>query len=327
MTKIKYSAFLHLFIAISSVVVALGIAVGLVCQFIAGGFFNYGAEYTSYNSVVVSYVYVDYKDESTVTDICDKAFAEQGIKPYSTVSGDNDQGREIVYSFSTSTDTTKVQNAATSINSQIDSTGFGLSNAYFHTVDTKLGGGYSLMYGAIALATVVVFQMLYFMVRYKLAMAFAVLLADVHNFVIFASLLAITRIPVGSSVFVFGALAVIVTMIGCSMLFDRVRRNIRKEKYDKLTPAEIVDLSANESLLNATVIAVALAVSAIILFVFMSISALSVTAVLTFAVSAVLVAVSCIYGTSFFTPAVYARFKKIGDDYKAKHLKRPSTNN
>jgi preprotein translocase subunit SecF len=319
---------MHLFIALSCVLVAIGIAVGVVCQFVAGGYFNYGAEYKSYNSVVVSYVYIDYTDESEVTKLCDDVFTSNGIKPYSTVSGDNDQGREIVYSFSKSVDAEKIKTSATEINAQISKatqlSDVGLSSAYFHTDDTKLGGGYSLMYGAIALATVIVFQMLYFIIRYKLAMALSVLLADVHNLAIYVSLLTITRVPVGSSAFTFGVLAVIVTMIGCSMLFDRVRRNMRKEKYEKLSAGELVDLSANESFLNATVFAVALAVAAVAMFVFMSISALSVVNVLTYAVCALCAAASCVYGTSFFTPAVYARFKKIGDDYKAKHLKRPA---
>ena len=42
---------MHLFIIISTVIVAIGLAVGLVCQFVANGFFNPGANYASYKAV------------------------------------------------------------------------------------------------------------------------------------------------------------------------------------------------------------------------------------------------------------------------------------
>ena len=39
---------MHIMVAVSALIVAIGLAVGLVCQFIAGGFFNYGEEYKSF---------------------------------------------------------------------------------------------------------------------------------------------------------------------------------------------------------------------------------------------------------------------------------------
>lgn len=320
MTKLKLSAKMHIMIIVSALIVAVGLAVGLICHFTADGYFNYGADYKSYRSVVVDYSFVDFPEEDTVIEICDKAFSDAGLKAYSLTS--NLEGN-LVYSFSYGADGASIDEAVKAINTGLTPSGSsGLSNAYSHTDETLLGGGHALVYGAIALASAVVLQFLYFIIRYKLAMALAALLADMHNLAIFLSLLAITRLPVGSTVFAFATLTVVLTMIGCAFLFDRVRKNIRNEKLDREDSFMISDLSAGESFRNATAVSVGVAVFAIILFVLMSISAMSVTLVLTSALCPLIAAISCVYGTSFFTPAVYSRFMRIGDGYKAKHLKQ-----
>lgn len=313
---------MHVMIIVTAIIVAAGIAVGLICQFVAGGYFNYGADYKSYDSVVVTYAYIDYKEEDAVKTICEDAFADAGIKYYSVTAGDCADGRELVYSFSQSVDAEKIKTAASAINGEIGSSG--LSNAYYHSAETLLGGGYALTYGAIALASAVAFQFIYIAIRYKLAMAFAALLADVHNLVLFVSLLTITRIPVGSTVFALAALTVIATMIGSCFLFDRVRKNSKSEKFEKSGAFEVVDVSAGESFANSVICTVGLALAAVLIFVLASISAMSVTLVLTVTLGAIVAAISCVYGTCFFTPAVYSRFKLIGDNFKAKYAKSPS---
>ena len=80
MTKLKISAKMHIMIIVSAVIIALGIAVGCICHFVADGYFNYGGEYTSYQSVTVSYVVLDEADVSR--EICDKEFDKAGVKYY-----------------------------------------------------------------------------------------------------------------------------------------------------------------------------------------------------------------------------------------------------
>ena len=48
MTNLKISAKMHILIIVSSVLIALGIAVGLICEFGADGDFTYGDDYKSY---------------------------------------------------------------------------------------------------------------------------------------------------------------------------------------------------------------------------------------------------------------------------------------
>ena len=157
-------------------------------------------------------------------------------------------------------------------------------------------------------------------------MAFAALLADVHNLAIFVSLLAITRVPVGATVFTFGVLTVIMTMIGCGFLFDRMRKNFKDEGFAKLDSFEQVDVSASQSVANIAAVSVGIAVAAVVLFVLLAISSMAIELIISPVVMALLCALASIYGTAFFTPAVYSRFKRIGDNFKATHSKKSAKN-
>ena len=75
-------------------------------------------------------------------------------------------------------DEAKIKTAVTAIQAKLDAgDAASYSNsAYFHAVETNLGGEKTLIYGVIAIASAVVFQFLYFAIRYKLTMAFLPLL-------------------------------------------------------------------------------------------------------------------------------------------------------
>ncbi|MDE6001123.1 MAG: hypothetical protein K2G96_02235, partial [Clostridia bacterium] len=185
MNKLKLSSRMHIMIIVSSLVIAIGLAVGLICEFVAGGYFNYGNEYKSYQSVTVTYSYVDFKDNDSVKEICDSEFKSADISYYASAYSDDSYYYE--FRFSNGTKTEKIQSAVEAINAKIhDDTAYsGLSAATYHKVNAKLGGGYSLKFGAIALAASVAFQFIYFVIRFRLTAAFAALLADVHNLGIF----------------------------------------------------------------------------------------------------------------------------------------------
>lgn len=324
MKTLKLSSAMHVLIIVSALIVAIGIAVGLICQFLAGGYFNYGAEYKSYDSVVVNYAYIDLSglgDEDGVKNICDEEFGNYGVSYYSYTLGETDGGGEFTFKFSDKTDAEKVNNAVEAINTRLTTEAEGyipsnLSGAVYHEATTLKGGGKAYVYGSIALASVIAFQFLYFLIRYRLTMAFAALLANVHNLAVYVSLVTITRVPVGSSVFTFGAVTVIATVIGCCFLFDNMRKKFKDEAFAKLDAFEQVDICASESLRETTFVPVCVAAVAVLIFVLLSISAMSVTLALSSAALAVIGAAASVYGTAFFTPAVYSRFKAIGDEYK-----------
>lgn len=319
MTKIKLSSKMHIMIIVSSVLIAVGLAVGLICQFCAGGFFGYGDDYKSYKTVEVNYTAVEYSD-GEIKELCDRQFKELKISYYAcNFSDETELGSTCEYRFSRSTDTQKLSAAAEKINGALKKDTVYLSNAAYHTVDAKLGGANALIFGSVVLASAVAFQFIYFVIRYRLTAALAALLADAHNLLLFLALLAICRVPVGSSVITFSVLCVIMTMIAGCFLFDRVRKNVKDESFAKLDPFTQVDICADESLKSVSVCSAAFATVSVLMFVLLSISALSVSGVLAPVLCGLFCAAVCVYGTSFFTASVYSRFKLIGDRFKAAH--------
>lgn len=299
MTNLKVCKRLHIFIFISVLFIVIGMAVGTVCHYLANGFFNYGGEFSSYKSVSVSYYYSEHKEDTDIKAICEEALS--GVKPVDVSYAVSDVGEEIVYKFSTNADSEKLEEAVTAINAKFE----GLeSGATLHEGVVNEGGAKNIVYAAIALASAAAFQFLYYIVRYKLRSAFSALLACVHNLGVYAALMAVTRIPVGTEAVALGAAVVFVTMLLSGVFFDRTRKNFKSDKYAKSDRLEVVETSAAEARTLSLTVLVSLAVAAVVLGAFAAISALYIGALAPCGV-AILGIVACLYGSVFFTPAVH----------------------
>lgn len=301
MTKFKVCAKIHLFIIISAIVIAIGLAVGTICQFCAGGFFNYGGEFSDYKSVTVEY-YLPVSEDEALT-ACEDALGS--MKAYEFANDKTTSGGKIVYKFVTSTDTETLKNAVTKINEQLGVRGdLNKGCAAYHEGTVKEGGSKAITFASIALAAAAAFQFLFFVVRYKLRAAYSALLACVHNLGLFVALAAITRVPVGAEMIAIGAAVVFVTMIFSAVLFDRTRRNFASDKYAKSERLEVVDTSACEVRVLTLTSVCALAAAAVIFGAFAAI-AQTFAGALAPAALVVLGVVAVGYGAIFFTPAVH----------------------
>lgn len=299
MTKLKICSKIHLFIIISVLFIAIGMAVGSVCHFIAGGFFNYGGEFSSYKSITVTYYSSEYTEE-TVAPVIDSALGS--LSPYEKSFGETTQGGEVVYKFSSSTDSTALENAVASINTSFEGK---LSCASWHEGIVNEGGAKNLVRAAIAFASAAAFQFLYYICRYKLRAAFSALLSCVHNVGIYAALLAVTRIPVGTEAVAVGSVVLFMSMVLCGLLFDRTRKNFKSEQYAKSERVEVIEISASEVRVLSLALVASIAVGAVILGVCSAIASLSALALAACAVG-VFAALACGYGCLFFTPAVHS---------------------
>ena len=326
-TNFKLSSKMHLLIIISTAIIAIGLLVGIICQCVANGFFNYGDDYSSYKSVSVYYVDTDFsgKDEEPVDhikQICENAFADAGVKSYQVAVGDTQTGGTVIYKFINSTDNGQLEKAEKAINDKLAEEVTGDAIAYNYaaasTAETLVGGGKAIAMAAIVISACVVFHFIYFVIRYKLTMAFGAILADLHNLALFLMIMALTRIPVGSSIATFAVITVVLTMIGTCFLFDRMRKNFKDEDLKKLTAFEIVDKTADESFVINTVMPACLATVSVVAFILLSISSLSPLSIISPVLCSFISFISCAYGTAFFVPSVYSRFKLIGDGLKAK---------
>ncbi len=325
-TNFKLSSRMHLLIIISVAVIVVGLLVGIICQSVANEFFNYSEDLASYKSVTVAYETTDFSGNEVepvkqIKGFCDEAFKAEGVKSYSVVEGTTSTGGTVTYRFVYSTDSGKLKNAASIINDKIaevieDSSTDNVAMAT--TAETLLSSGYAVSMAAVAVAVIIVLHFVYFVIRYKLTMALGAILADFHNLGLFLMLMALTRIPVGSSIATYAVITVALTVIGTCFLFDRMRKNFKDEDLKKLTAYEVVDKSADESFVINTVMPACLATVSVVLFVLLSISSLSPLAIISPVLCSLVSFISCAYGTTFFVPSVYSRFKLIGDNMKKK---------
>ncbi len=325
-TNLKLSSKMHVLIIVSCVLIAIGLAVGTICHFVAGGFFNYGADYESYKSVTVDYESIDFsggekEPELLIEEICENAFKDAGVSSYIVTDGKINNFGRIVYKFVYSTDYDKLSEASDAINTAIKAAvtgadGIRFSYASAHNDVTLLGSGLSLSRAAIVIACMAAVHFIYFVIRFKLTMALSAILADIHNFALFIALAALCRIPVGSMIATYAVIAVALTIIGTCFYFDRVRKNIKEDSAKKLTAQDLADKSANESFMFNILMHACLAVVSVVLFVLLSISSLSPLAILSPVLCSLIAFVSCAYGTTVFTPSVYAGIKQLGDKTK-----------
>lgn len=299
MTKLKICAKMHLFIIISSLIIAIGMAVGTICHFCANGFFNYGNEFSSYNCITVTYYTAEFKDIDAVKPVCDEALS--GVNAYAVSYADTTMGGEIVYKYSKATDVKKLEEATEKLNAAFTGK---LSSASVHEGSVNVGGSRAITFASIALASSAAFMFLYFILRYKLRAAFSALLASVHNLGVFVALAAITRIPVGAEIIAIGAAVVVLTMILACMVFDRTRKNFAMEKYAKTERVEVVEISSAEVRQVSVYAICALAVAVVLLGVFAAIAQLWAGALAPCAL-ALLGLLACFYGAVFFTPSVH----------------------
>lgn len=319
----SFSSKMHIFIIISCVIVAIGLAIGLVCQFTADGFFNWGGDNSSYQTVSVQY-YERVTSTDDVEDVCDDAFSANGVSYYTKTYADTNNGSEIVYRFSTSQDSEAIQKAVETIESYVNTDAWFLGGAYYSNVEGELGGGRTLMWVGIAVASAVVFQFIYFIIRYKLMMACAAFIADVHNLALFLALLAITRVQVSSAVFALSVFVVLLTMTGISVLFDRMRKNFRTEEYQAMPSFDQSDAAASECFSLVTTMHVVLAAVIAIVMIFAAIGALSAYSLLMPCLAAIIAVLVCEYGTMLFIPSVYSRFKLKADERAKEKSKKRS---
>lgn len=317
MNKLRFSSKMHLFIIISVAVVAVGLIMGLVFHFTSGSFFNWGGDYASYRTVEVQYSVHEITAEE-VMEASDAAFEENGVSYFTYVTSGASTESRVEFRFTASNDPEALTRAAAAIDEEVgmasDNTGFATA---YNNLTAHFNSNRDIMYAGIAVAAAVVFQFLYFLIRYKFTMAVAAFIADVHNLAIFYALLAITRTMVSSSVIALSAITVVITMICCAVMFDRMRKNFRTDEYKAMPSFEQSDLSAKAAFPAVSVICGGLFVAILLALAVTAIAGGTAFGLFMPCLCALIAVVSCWYGVAFFTPSVYSRLKQRSDKYAA----------
>lgn len=305
----KLSSKTHLFIIISAIIIALGMAVGTICHFLAGGFFNYQGEYSDYKSIVITCSVAEDADGSKVKEISKTALS--GVSYYEiSFSDEGSVSNQLIYKFSASTDSAKLKEITQNINSALTENGLDDSVASFHEAVTMLGGKKVAIYASIALAAAIAFQAIYFGLRYKWGMALTALVSQVHNLAVYAALLALTRVPIGLECVAFAVLVFAVTAITSGVYFDRIRKALKEEVNAKVSIKQLSDEAAHESYKTGALICAAAAIVCAVAAVFALIASPALATLVPYAAALVAV-IACWYGYSIFTPALYGGISRL----------------
>lgn len=329
MTKLNSSAKLRVIAIISCAIIIIGMALGTVFHFVSNGFFNYGGEYASYKSVTVSYSLVEVNGENfDVEGICTAAFDEAGVKYYAKMNGSALRDvKQVEYRFATSENDEALNAAVEAINKKISEDLSGYLNpdviksvARLSENDGLLGGGFALWRAAVALAVIVVAQLIYTMIRFRFSAAFTAIAMDLHNIAIFAAVLAICRIPVTSAAMVFAVLLTLVTAIGVTFTLERIRRNAKENT--NLSVEDLASLSARQTVKTNVALPALLAVVAVLFFVAVAVSALSLIPALVPMLLALVAFAIAVYGNVVLMPQLYIFIKNTGKKLAAKPSKK-----
>jgi len=321
----KISSKMHLFIIISSIIVAIGIALGLIFEFAVDGqrFVNFGGDLGSYKAVTVRYALADLNEdndftEDTIKETCQEVFANNGVNA-NEIFAETLNGGEITYKFSDSTSLEVLEKCASEIEVAFGEVNMssGLTSVVANGYKANLGAIKAIVACVIALVVVVIVEFIYFFIRYGLTAALSMLVALAHNAALFVALVMIVRIQVSSAIVTFVALTVFATLIGCAMLFNKTRAQFGDEQNKKLSATEIVDKGASQAFAPIMAIFAALAIAACIIALATMLGSLSLASLLMPALCAVICFAACLYGTALFTPSVYSRFATLARKIKA----------
>ncbi len=313
MTKIKYTAMTKFVMILSALLVVIGLAVGLVCQFTGGTFFNKGSDVSSYQSVVVEYSTIEF-DEEDITAICQEQFKANGISFSNPVT---DEDKHLIYTFAETVDSAKLQNAVTAIDKAIgEKSESGLRTVAYHNTDTLVGGTNALVYAAIAAAVAVALTFVYLAIRYGINLSLSSLFTTLHNLVVFLAVIAFTRIPVGSMVIALALCNVVATTLFTALFSNRMKKNAKVDTIKAMPSLEQVDATANQSGVIVMAVTAAVAVAMLLVGGLVAIVTMS-TSVLFPALAAAISVVVAGYGSATFNVCVYSRFKLNADNKAA----------
>lgn len=299
---------IHVYIIISCLILAVGAAIGTVCHFMSDGFFNYGVDYSSGAEVTVNYSVVEYT-QSEVQNYCESAFSAQGLSNY-TVATYEDEGY-LQYSFSYSTDSGKLDAAVDAINSSLASgvgNEYSLNKAAYHYYKSLVNNPSVYIWSAVAAAIAIGVEAVYIAIRYRIDMGVVSILSNVHSLLLFAAILAITRIPFGSYVATIAMLCLLVSMITVLLFFAKVRSNFKDEDMSKLSAEERITGAAANTSKKINLLCGAMLVVSVVYAIAAFIATFSLSAIAP-ALAAVCACVVCWYSSALVTPSVYVRVR------------------
>ncbi len=314
---------MHIYIIITCLILVLGAAIGTVCHFITGSFFNYGVENADGAEVTVNYSLIDYT-KSDVQSICESAFSSNSLSGY-TVATYDDEGI-IVYSFSHGTDSAKLDSAVSAIQSGLKTAGgesynAAITNASYSYYNSDATNSQAYVWAAVAAAIAIAIEAVYIAIRYRIDMGAVSILANLSSVLLLTAVMAITRIPFGIYFVAVSLLCLLVSMISVLLFFAKVRSNYKDEEMSKLPPEQRITGAAAATTKKITWLCGSMLIVSVVYAIAALIATFSFSAMAP-ALAAVCACVVCWYSTALTLPSVYVRVRGNKEEKAAKSNKK-----
>ena len=177
-------------------------------------------------------------------------------------------------------------------------------------VEAAIGNRF-LRNGLIAIGLAAIFITVYVSLRFSVVSgftaAFSALIALFHDVILVFFVFVLFGIPIND-----GFIAVVLTILGYSVndtlvIFDRIREN-KKISGNKLTPAELVNKSIQQSLTRTVNTSLMSLAALILVLIFGLVKGL--TSIVNFALPMMVGIISGCYSSSFLAPCIWCSIKK-----------------
>ncbi len=293
----------------AAIPVALLIA-GLILFFTLG--FNPSASIADSKTLVVNhdaYVNVDESLQDELLEVCQGVMNEKGLKANGYNVATTQKGGQIEFSFSADTDSAKLYELWTAIESKLgtnENLKTGVYSGIVHVNVSQYAYDY-IWRAAISAGVALVLAFLYVFIRYRLSMGLATLIAGVADLAMMLSLTLILRLPVTTALATAGVFAVLYSVLVSSVLFNKIRGILKDEQYKDMPAKESMEMATKQTLLRIVILGGATIVVCALLAIFGG------AAVASFALPALCGVAASTFSGAFLTPSLATLFNSFGD--------------
>lgn len=324
MTKIIGKKFLPVWIAISAVL----IIVGVVLMSIFG--FNTSPDYNARKTFEVEYDAV--LEVSELTDdlekLCEDTFRAKGISPVNVKKYDMSNGGYLEYTFRDSVSEAVLLEGKEAVEKVVGVQGSeeiaGSDEKYSAatvtvSVHSVAGDGFNeaIWRGAVGVIVGLIVAWIYLIFRLGLTRASVGFIGAVHDGALTAALLAILRIPVyGYAPLLYAAIGALISLALWTLECAKMREHAKEDAYNALSAEDAVVYSVKSTFKTVILSVLTAAILLLVAGVALMISGVGMQIGIAFLTVLVALAVST-YSSLVLLPAIYAPWKAANDKRKA----------
>lgn len=316
---------LPVWVAIWAVILAAGIALSIAFTFLPGmSVFNATASISDTKSLVVSadsFINLDESYETALTDICQKAIAEEKLTVIKTEKPASQKGVSFEFKFAADADTSKLEwigekiVAAVNTDNVLSENGVAFTAVEYSVKESQAQHATDYIWrAAISAGVMLVVAFAYIFIRYSLSMGLAALIGGIADAGMMLSLMIITRIPATTTLAVVAVAVVLYSVLLSLVSFSRMRKILKSEEYKNADIDEGMKAATADNMLPMLLIGASVVILSGLLAIFAG----------EMVRSAAIALILGVLGSSFSAicakPALVAAFRKVGKKFKDNKL-------